>query len=162
MTGTPTVNNGLWAAAYYLLLLLMIAVFADYDIQHKRVPNQALASFMPYACLSLPINYLSFEIKSVGGLLGSAILGAVFGGMALMAAALATKGGIGGGDIMLTFLLGLVYGPYGILLILFIAAPSALLFGLIKRLFCGEKAIRLAFVPFILFGCALATLLKFM
>lgn len=161
MTGIPTVNSEIPAVAYYLLLILIVAVFACYDLKHKRVPNRALAYFMPYVCLSLPINYFFFEIKPAGTLPGSAILGAAFGGMIMMAAALATNGGIGGGDIKLTFLLGLVYGPYGILLILLIAAPSALLIGLFKKLFYGEKTIRLALVPFILFGCIFATLLKF-
>lgn len=83
------------------------------------------------------------------------------GGTILLAAALATKGGIGGGDIKLTFLLGLVYGPYDILIILFIATVSALFFGVMKRFRYGEKAIRLAFVPFIFFACVVTTVLKF-
>jgi len=156
------VNNGIWGAAYYLLLLLIVAALAVHDVQYRRVPDLALAYFAPYVCLSLPVNYFTFGFQSFGIFLGDVLLGAFLGGITLLAAALATKGGIGGGDIKLTFLLGIVYGHCGILLILFIAAPSALLFGLIKRLFCGEKTIRLAFVPFILFGCVLTTLLKFM
>jgi prepilin signal peptidase PulO-like enzyme (type II secretory pathway) len=162
MTGIPIVNNGLWVEIYYLLMIIIVAGFAGYDSKYKRVPNRALAYFIPYMCLSLPINRLSPEIQPVGEIIVNAILGTAFGGTILLAAAVATNGGIGGGDIKLMFLLGFVYGPFGILLILLIAASSALLFGLLKKLFSREKTIRLAFVPFILLGCAVTTLLKFM
>lgn len=58
-------------------------------------------------------------------------MGFLNGGLILLAAAWITHGGIGGGDIKLAALLGLLFGTRGVCLILFIAAISALAFVLL-------------------------------
>ena len=77
----------------------------------------------------------------------------------LLAAALATKGGIGGGDIKLVALIGLFYGPHGMLLALLIGTPVAIFYGLIKRRRCKDKKLHIAFVPFITIGCFLTSII---
>ena len=87
------------------------------------------------------------------------VAGAVAGGGVLLAAALATKGGIGGGDIKLAALIGLFYGPHGMLLALLTGTPIAIFYGLIKRRRCGDKKLHIAFVPFITIGCFLTSII---
>jgi len=44
-------------------------------------------------------------------------MGFLFGGLLLLIAAMVSNNGIGGGDIKLAALLGILYGPYGVLFI---------------------------------------------
>lgn len=53
-------------------------------------------------------------------------MGFLFGGLLLLIAAMVSNNGIGGGDIKLAALLGILYGPYGVLFILAAASLSAL------------------------------------
>lgn len=157
MITIPAVSNG--QQAYYILLLLILTAFALYDIEHKRVPDLALACFLPFVLLSLPVNGLSAGIELLPFWL-MPLFGFLSGGGVLLAAAMATNGGIGGGDIKLAALAGFVYGPYGILFALFFAAPLALLFGLWERRRPGNRCFSLPFVPFLAMGCCAAAILK--
>ena len=123
-----------------------------YDIRYKRVTNTSLLLLLP-AVFLIGIT----EIRSAGDML-SFLLGGLSGGGILLAAAMATKGGIGGGDIKLMTLLGLMAGLYDTLLILMTASVLALLYGTVKRIVTHDKNLRLAFVPFLTLGYA-ATLI---
>lgn len=50
MIGTPTASS-LWPA-YLLTVFSVVAGFAVYDILYRRVPDRALAFFMPFAALA--------------------------------------------------------------------------------------------------------------
>lgn len=157
-TGIRAVNR--WELIYYPLLILFLVMFAVYDIQHKRVPDLALACFLPFVLLSLPVNLMAGgESDTPPWLLP--VLGILVGGGTLLFAAIATSGGIGGGDIKLTTMLGFVYGPYDILLALFFAAPLAILFGQLEQRRTGGRVFSLPFVPFLAIGCCAVTILKF-
>lgn len=150
----------MWISLYYIVLFLILTAFAIYDVKKRRVPNLALVYFLPVALLSVPINALWLgESLFYGSAL--ALFGLLMGGGTLLAAAVATNGGIGGGDVKLSALLGLIYGPYGITAVLAAASALALIFGTAKKL-CrkDEKARRMAFVPFLLAGAVLTTLFK--
>lgn len=158
MIGIPVVSK--WELLYHTLLIPFFVFFAIYDIQHKRVPNQALACFLPFILLSLPINFVLGSDFGIPVWL-MPVIGVLAGGGTLLLAAMATNGGIGGGDIKLAAMLGFMYGPYGILLALFFAAPLAMLFGLYARHRTGSRFISLPFVPFLVIGCCVVNILKF-
>lgn len=158
MIGIPAVNK--WELLYHSLLIPFLVFFAIYDIQHKRVPDLALACFLPFVLLSLPINFAAGSEFGIPVWL-MPVIGVLAGGGTLLFAAVATHGGIGGGDIKLAAMLGFVYGPYGILLALFFAAPLAMLFGIYARHRTKSRFFSLPFVPFLIIGCCVAIILKF-
>ncbi len=158
MIGIRAVNR--WELIYYLLLILFLVTFAVYDMQHKRVPDLALAYFLPFALLSLPVNLMAEGESSLPPWLMPA-LGILFGGGTLLFEAIVTNGRIGGGDIKLTAMLGIVYGPYNILLALFFAALLAILFDPLEKRRTGNRVFSSPFVPFLAIGCCVVTILKF-
>ena len=84
-----------------LLTLGYLIALSVYDIRYKRVTNTSLLLLLP-AVFLIGIT----EIRSAGDML-SFLLGGLSGGGILLTAAMATKGGIGGGDIKLMALLGI-------------------------------------------------------
>lgn len=156
--GIPAVSS--CQLIYGVLLLLFLIAFSIYDIQYKRVPNAALVYFLPIVLLSLPVNLISSSsfLLNIGL---ESLLGTFLGGGTLLFAAMTTNGGIGGGDIKLTAMMGFVYGPYGILFALFCAVPLAMIFGFYERQRTGYRFFSLPFVPFLTIGCCMVTILKF-
>uniref|UniRef100_UPI003FEDBD62 prepilin peptidase n=1 Tax=Candidatus Ventrimonas sp. TaxID=3048889 RepID=UPI003FEDBD62 len=144
MTGIQNVNS--LEAGYYAATLIFIGWFALYDFRRHLVRNQALAIFFFWCLLSLlPVSLLILQ----------AVMGFLNGGLILLAAAWITHGGIGGGDIKLAALLGLLFGTRGVCLILFIAAISALAFVLLISGRNRSSPLRLPFVPFLFLGSVL-------
>lgn len=135
-----------------LLTLGYLIGLSVYDIRYKRVTNTSLLLLLP-AVFLIGIT----EIRSAGDML-SFLLGGLSGGGILLAASMATGGGIGGGDIKLMALLGLMAGLYDTLFILMTASVLALLYGTAERIVTHDKNLRLAFVPFLTLGYA-ATLI---
>lgn len=157
MTITPTAIEAAGLCAYLTMLAGLVA-FAIYDIRTKRVPNMGLALFVPIVLACTILRCMAESWDSVLFYTLYSVAGAVAGGGVLLAAALATKGGIGGGDIKLAALIGLFYGPHGMLLALLTGTPIAIFYGLIKRRRCGDKKLHIAFVPFITIGCFLTSI----
>lgn len=159
MIGTPTASS-LWPT-YLLTVFSVVAGFAVYDILYRRVPDRALAFFMPFAALA-PLLKVCF-IGDCGQLwpaVAEALAGALLGFCIPLAAAMATGGtGLGGGDIKFCGILGLIYGPSGMALVFFVAAvfamPMVLLF---RRLSRPRQPIAIPVLPFLACGCSIATL----
>ena len=63
MTGTPIENN-VWTG-YLLIIFLVVAGFAVYDTLYRRVPDRALAFFLPLAALAPLIQVYFIDRKSV-------------------------------------------------------------------------------------------------
>ena len=89
-----------------------------------------------------------------------AVMGFLFGGLLLLIAAMVSNNGIGGGDIKLAALLGILYGPYGVLFILTAASLSALAFQALERFFDYRKLTSLPFAPFLFLGSIMAVSLQ--
>ena len=138
--------------AIKLLTLVYLIGLSVYDIRYKRVTDTSLKLLLPVVFL-----FGIAEIRSAGDIL-SFLLGGLSGGGILLAAAMATKGGIGGGDIKLMALLGFMVGLTDTLLILMTASILALLYGTAKRIVTHDKSLHIAFVPFLTLGYA-ATLI---
>lgn len=141
-----------------IILVYMIAL-AVYDIRHKRVPNAALLILLPIAAAGCTIDIWLAE--NCWSEVGSMLLGAIAGGGILLGAAMATGGGIGGGDIKLMAVIGIAAGLSDTLLILLLACVLALIYGAIKRAVTGDKNLRLAFVPFLTVGYMAAVIPTF-
>ena len=106
MIGTPTASS-LWPA-YLLTVFSVVAGFAVYDILYRRVPDRALAFFMPFAALA-PL--LKVCLAGDGGQLwptvAEALAGHCLAFASLCLAAMANGGtGLGGGDIKFCGILG--------------------------------------------------------
>jgi prepilin signal peptidase PulO-like enzyme (type II secretory pathway) len=71
-----------------------------------------------------------------------------------------TGGGIGGGDIKLVGLLGILYGASGLLAVLLASCLFALLHYTICRLFQHKKMERIPFAPYLFLGCIFYMLLQ--
>ena len=123
--------NSLWIC-YHSLSLLCLAAFAEYDIRHRKIKNAALIPFFFWCLLSIPVNLSMVPIIPAFCFL-EAVMGFLFGGLLLLIAAMVSNNGIGGGDIKLAALLGILYGPYGVLFILTAASLSALAFQALER-----------------------------
>lgn len=158
MTITPTAIEAAGLCTYVVMLAGLVA-FSIYDIRTKRVPNMGLALFVPVVLACTILRCMAESWDSVLFYALYSVAGAVAGGGVLLAAALATKGGIGGGDIKLAALIGLFYGPHGILLALLAGTPIAIIYGLVKRRRYGDKKLHIAFVPFISIGCFLTSII---
>ena len=90
-----------------------------------------------------------------------ALLGVLFGFAVPLAAALVCGGsGMGGGDIKFCGILGLTYGVSGMALIFFIAAVLAMPAALFIRRKAGKQKLSIPFLPFLVFGCSVATVVQ--
>jgi prepilin signal peptidase PulO-like enzyme (type II secretory pathway) len=153
-----------WISGYYLLVYIIIAGFAIYDIFTKRVPDKALIFFSTVAVASPVINALNPNSSAAGQsffpFMLSAFLGAAAGFIILLAPAIASKGGngVGGGDIKLAAVMGFIYGPAGIIGVLLIASLLALPAGIIRKMQTKGETLRLPFVPFMALGSFAVTI----
>ena len=125
----------------------MVAGFAVYDTLYRRVPDRALAFFLPLAALA-PLIQVYFILE--------------YDRMPIFIWPIVTEAGgngMGGGDIKFCGVLGLVYGPSGMALVFLVAAvfamPVVLLF---RRLFRNQQPVAIPFLPFLACGCSVATL----
>jgi len=143
---------------------MVVIGFAVYDIYKRRVPDKALAFFLPITIIA-PMLTMNTDVGSALAvslfkLYLKAARGAGTGFVITLISSLLSKNGegMGGGDIKLTTVLGLVYGPKGITRILLIASLTAFLAGL--RLINKKRndILLLPFVPFIAVGCMLNTI----
>ena len=150
--------NSLWIC-YHSLSLLCLAAFAEYDIRHRKIKNAALIPFFFWCILSIPVNLSMVPIIPAFCFL-EAVMGFLFGGLLLLIAAMVSNNGIGGGDIKLAALLGILYGPYGVLFILTAASLSALAFQALERFFYYRKLTSLPFAPFLFLGSIMAVSLQ--
>ena len=125
-----------------LLISVMISLTMS-DLVYRLVPNVILFySFIILVPYGLYISENSLLNHFVGGLV-------IF--ISLLLVALATKGGMGGGDIKLLSLLGLALGIKAILLIFMIACFVGAIIGLLIKVV--DKGVKtLPFVPFIFVG----------
>jgi leader peptidase (prepilin peptidase)/N-methyltransferase len=102
-----------WATPAGWVLVSVLVTAAVIDIHHQIIPNRVLlAGFV----LGLPLAALQSWTSLTMGLL--AFLAA---GLFLLAVAVVSRGGMGGGDVKLAALMGLYLGPAGVAAALFLA-----------------------------------------
>ena len=108
----------LFVALVFISLLMIITVS---DIFYMLIPDKVLLFFLPLLVIGRMLSPLTPWWDS--------LLGAVVGFLVLLFIAVLSKGGMGGGDIKLFFLIGLVLGTLHTLMTLFLAAVFGLVVG---------------------------------
>ena len=154
------VTGGLFALSFYmlgfsvelivaLLFVSLLVIITVSDIAYMIIPNKVL----------LPFAVVLFGLRLVIPLerWWDSILGAVVGFLILYLIAVVSKGGMGGGDIKLFFVIGLVLGTTNTLVTLFLAALIGSIAGMIilKRSGQGRKT-PVAFGPSIALAAVIA------
>ena len=158
MTGTPSVSKPQFF--YYALTMLPLAGFAFYDHRHHRIRNAALLAFLPWCLLYLPLTVYTCPGNTFPETLLHCSMGFISGFLLLLSVSLATNGGIGGGDIKLTALLGIPFGVSGLMAALVFSCLFALLHLGIRKACKRQAAGNIPFAPYLFFGSFAAILLQ--
>lgn len=147
MTITRIIIKGLIFA--YLVYLSVI------DIKGRRVKNKSLIFLLLPVTVSIVLDVICGSYTA----LISSVLGGVVGFGVMLLVSLITHNGIGGGDIKLAGLLGLVLGLKGTLLFLLAASFIGSVYGLVKSAVKKDKKVDMPFVPFMTVGYILPAVL---
>ncbi|MFD2639238.1 prepilin peptidase [Piscibacillus salipiscarius] len=133
--------------AWVFVSLLVIITITD--LHYQLIPNRILLFFL---AVLVPLRLIIPTEPWY-----DAFLGAVIGFGLLFFIALLSKGGMGGGDIKLFGVIGLVLGLEGTMLTLFFASILGAIIGIIL-MFSGKikRGVPFAFGPFIAAGAILA------
>lgn len=133
-------------ALLFMSLLLIIVVS---DLAYMLIPNKILLFFLPLLIIARIFSPLDPWWDS--------LLGAVIGFGILLLIAVISKGGMGGGDIKLFFLIGLVLGTVHTLLTLFLASLIGMVVGIIVLKVRGQgRKTPIPFGPSIALGAVIA------
>jgi len=106
--------------AFFFISLLVIIVVSD--LAYMLIPDKVLIFFLPLLAIGRVLSPLTPWWDS--------LVGAVVGFGILYIIAVLSNGGMGGGDIKLFFLIGLVLGTIDTLLTLFLAAVIGMIVGI--------------------------------
>ncbi|MBK3493439.1 prepilin peptidase [Viridibacillus sp. YIM B01967] len=106
-----------------LLFISLLIIITVSDIAYMLIPNKILLSFGVFLAAGRIFVQLDPWWAS--------IIGAVGGFLILFLVALLSKGGVGGGDVKLFFVIGLVLGILSTLLALFLASVIGLVAGVV-------------------------------
>ncbi|MEK4426293.1 prepilin peptidase [Solibacillus sp. FSL K6-1523] len=131
---TELLTGGLFAFAYWkiglqpelavaLLFISLLMIINVSDIAYMIIPDKVLLFFLPLLILARGFAPLEPWWDS--------LLGAIIGFGILLLIAVVSKGGMGGGDIKLFFVIGIVLGTVQTLLILFLAAFIGMVVGIV-------------------------------
>lgn len=110
-----------WELFVALLFISLLMIITVSDISYMLIPDKVLLFFLPLLVIGRVFSPLSPWWDSA--------LGAVVGFLVLLLIAVLSKGGMGGGDIKLFCLIGLVLGTLHTVMTLFLAAVLGLIFG---------------------------------
>ncbi|MFJ7735038.1 prepilin peptidase [Lysinibacillus sp. NPDC097287] len=110
-----------FAVAILFISLLVIIVVSD--VAYMLIPDKVLLFFLPLLVIGRMVSPLTPWWDS---LLGAFVLFGILYSIAVL-----SRGGMGGGDIKLFFLIGLVLGTLGSLLTLFLAAVIGMIVGIV-------------------------------
>ena len=138
---TELVTGALFAFSYWklglsaelviaLLFISLLVIINVSDIAYMLIPNKILLFFLPLLIIGRIVSPLTPWWDS--------LLGAVVGFGILYLIAVVSKGGMGGGDIKLFFLVGIVLGMVNSLLTLFLASFIGMIVGIIVLKVSGK------------------------
>lgn len=120
-----------------VILCLMLAVLAVFDIRHKKIPNFLIAITICFV--------LTVSENQVSGLMGVILI-------TLPMIYFHKSGGIGGGDIKIITVTGLYLGYKGLLIMFFISLFLCFLYAILKQ----ERSLPLG--PFFCLGFVITIL----
>lgn len=135
------------SAAFFSGLIIITFI----DLEHQLIPNRLVVALSGIAVLR---QVLWPEVA-----LPSAVWGALAGGGILLAVALLSRGGMGGGDVKLMLPLGFYFGLPGTLLLLLLAfVAGGLTGGLLMLLKIKGRKDAIPFGPFLALGALVTAL----
>lgn len=142
-----------WSLACVVSALLSstLLVVALIDLEHQIIPNRitypGMVAGLGLSAWALPMTPL------LGSSLLAALLGLLGGGTFLFVVALLSKGGMGGGDIKLSAMIGAFLGWRGALVTILVAALTGALVGLALLLLGKQgRKDKVPFGPFLALG----------
>jgi len=148
-------NPNLFSVIFYVLLVYIfssLAVIFVYDLRHYIIPDEVI---YPAIAIGFVFVLLSFYVGGYDAyyLANHAISAAIAGGFFLFLVVVTKGKGMGGGDVKLGLLMGLVLGFPEIFLALFLSFVSGALVGVTLIIF-GKKKMKsmVPFGPFLVFG----------
>lgn len=156
MTGIRNANN--LVPVYLVLTLIFLLLFALYDYRHHKIRNKALAAFLAWCLLYIPVKSAADMQVHFLDLVFHAVLGCMVSFLLLAFIAVLSDGGIGGGDIKLVTVLAIVLGTAGILGTLLISCFVALAHIAIREKITKKKQESIAFAPYLFTGVLLYVL----
>lgn len=125
-----------------LLFISLLVIITITDLHYMIIPNKVLLFFLPLLAIGRIFSPLEIWWDS--------LLGAVVGFGLLFLISFVSKGGIGGGDIKLFFVIGLMLGTLNTLLTLFFAALLGMVVGaIILTIRKQGRKTPIPFAPFI-------------
>ena len=156
MTGILNVSN--LVPAYLVITLIFLLLFAIYDYRHHMIRNKAIAAFLVWCLLYIPVKTAADMQVHFLDLIFHAILGCMVSFLLLVLIPMYSNGGIGGGDIKLVTVLAIPLGTAGILAVLFLSCSIALIHvGIISRVF-KKTMPSIPYAPYLFAGVLLYVL----
>ncbi|AZN43339.1 prepilin peptidase [Paenibacillus albus] len=113
-----------WEVSVAWLLISLLVIITVTDLAYMLIPDKILLVF------GIPLAILRIFFLPIGAW-WEPLLGAAVGFALLLLIAIVSKGGMGGGDIKLFAVLGLVFGWKGILLVFFFSTLIGTIIGLV-------------------------------
>jgi prepilin signal peptidase PulO-like enzyme (type II secretory pathway) len=140
-----------WQFVYVILFISLFMIITVSDIFYQIIPDKILLPFF--------VVFLLFLFFMPQFQIGSHLLGMILGFVIFYLIAVVSNGGMGGGDIKLFALSGLVLGTPLLFLSILLATVSGSIYGLLFILFKGgNRKSKIPFGPFIAAGCLIAIL----
>jgi leader peptidase (prepilin peptidase) / N-methyltransferase len=135
--------------AVALLFVSLLVIINVSDLAYMLIPNKILLFFLPLLIIARIISPLDPWWDS--------LLGAAVGFGILLLITVISKGGMGGGDIKLFFVIGLVLGTVNTLLTLFLASLIGMITGIVILKVRGQgRKTPIPFGPSIALGAVIA------
>lgn len=131
-----------WEFIFTLIFIALLVIITVSDLAYMIIPNRILVIFT--------VLFLLIRLISPLKPWWDSLVGALVGFFLLMFIAFFSRGGMGGGDIKLFFVLGLFFGTKNVLLTLFFASFLGTVYGLILIVLKKfERKKPIPFAPFI-------------
>lgn len=136
-------------SALVMALMSVFIMVTFVDLEHKIIPDGIT---LPGIVLGLLLGPLVFKISFINSLLG-----VIVGGGLLFLVAVASRGGMGGGDIKLTAMMGGFIGWKAVLLTIFLGSAFGAAVGIGLMAFKGmHRKTPIPFGPFLVAGAVAA------
>jgi leader peptidase (prepilin peptidase)/N-methyltransferase len=144
-------------SVYYMMFMSMLIVITYIDIDYQIIPDVIT---LPGIVLGLLVSIFILPDPHIyGGVLGikGSLAGLLAGGLIFYAIAVASKGGMGGGDIKLMAMAGATLGWKSVLLTIFIGSFAGSVYGAALMVFKGKgRKTKIPFGPFLALGAAIS------
>jgi leader peptidase (prepilin peptidase)/N-methyltransferase len=138
-----------WQTVVYALLFSSLLVITFIDLDHQIIPDRIT---LPGMIVGLVASSIILPIGFLDALIGLLLGGALFYGVAV-----ASRGGMGGGDIKLIAMIGAFLGWKQALLTIFIGALVGSVIGLFLMTFKGKsRKYPVPFGPFLSLGAVVS------